>query len=275
MAYDLGDVVPITLSIKDSLGAAANAGAVTLTITLPDNTTATPSVTNPVTGTYQCDYTPTLTGLHKLRWVATGVNAGAYTDSFLVDDLTDVSVVSLAELKLHMNTPTGTTYDAELREVLASATSVCQDYIGRPIARQTFTETHDGGGDSLRLRQTPAIAVTSVTESGTLLTASDYVLDTSASMLWRGTTTSTYAWVSGVQNISVVYTAGYVDPPYALRMAVRRMAEHLWTRSQQAPHPALGAQFGSAVGDETMPKSTYLLPYSVQSLLNPYRTAGF
>jgi hypothetical protein len=44
---------------------------------LPDGTTATPSVTITGTGVYRVDYTPTVAGLHTLRWLATGTNAGS------------------------------------------------------------------------------------------------------------------------------------------------------------------------------------------------------
>lgn len=277
MPFDLGDIVPLTLNIKDTNGNAANATSVVLTITLPDGTTTTPGVTNSATGTYQVDYTATQAGLHIARWVASGTNAGAYVDSFTVDSIADVGLVSLAELKAHINTPatSGTTYDDELRSILSAATQVCSDYVQRPLVRATYVETYDGGQPSIILRQTPVISVTTVVESGTTLAASDYFLDAQGNLLWRGDPSATSWWVYGVSNVTVTYVAGWADPPQSLRMAVKRMAEHLWTRTQQAPHPAFGAQYGSAVGDETMPKTTYLLPYAVQSLLNPYRTSGF
>ncbi len=75
--YDLGDVASLAVAITDSAGAAANAGAVVLTVTLPDGTTVTPTVTNAATGSYTASYTPTLPGRHGVRWVATGANASA------------------------------------------------------------------------------------------------------------------------------------------------------------------------------------------------------
>lgn len=82
--FDLGSVVPLTIDIRDTSGALANAGAVTLTITLPDDTTAAPSVANPTTGRYQVDYLAPQSGRYVARWVATGLNASAHVDTFEV-----------------------------------------------------------------------------------------------------------------------------------------------------------------------------------------------
>jgi hypothetical protein len=49
MPYDIGDSVSLAWDVKDSAGVLANATTVTLTVTLPDGTTATPAVTNPPT----------------------------------------------------------------------------------------------------------------------------------------------------------------------------------------------------------------------------------
>ena len=45
MAYDLGDPVPLAISIKDSAGVAANATLVTLTVTAPDGTATSATIT--------------------------------------------------------------------------------------------------------------------------------------------------------------------------------------------------------------------------------------
>ena len=61
MAYDLGDVATLAVQIKDSTGTLANAGALAATITLPDGTTTTPTVSNPSTGPvcrYRCHRLP-------------------------------------------------------------------------------------------------------------------------------------------------------------------------------------------------------------------------
>ena len=52
-----------------------------------------------------------------------------------------------------------------------------------------------------------------------------------------------------------------------------RLAEHLWQKTQQAPHPALG-QVGGGY-DEGEPVLIDALPYSVQSLIEDHAVLGF
>ena len=140
MTYDLGDVVPLGITITDSTGANANASAVTCTITLPDGTTSTGSVTNPSTGLYNCDFSPSQTGRHAVRWVATGTNASAYTDEFTVRDYADLGLLGLDEVKSHLNiSATDTTLDEELRRFIDAATDLAEQYLGQILGRKTFT----------------------------------------------------------------------------------------------------------------------------------------
>ncbi len=65
MIYDLGDVVPLGITITDANGLVANASSVTCTIYLPDNTTVTGTVVNADTGLYNCDFVPSQSGRHR------------------------------------------------------------------------------------------------------------------------------------------------------------------------------------------------------------------
>lgn len=82
--YDIGDVVTLSATIRDLDGDLADAGTVVCTVALPDGTTTQPPVVHVGTGTYSAQLTCTLAGLHTVRWVATGANAGAFTESFTV-----------------------------------------------------------------------------------------------------------------------------------------------------------------------------------------------
>lgn len=57
MAFDLGDVVTLSVTVRDEAGAPANAGAVTATVTAPDGTTSATPVSNPSAGVYTSAYT--------------------------------------------------------------------------------------------------------------------------------------------------------------------------------------------------------------------------
>jgi hypothetical protein len=82
VTYDLGDVVPLAVLLTDNAGAAADAGAMVLTVTLPDGTIVNPAITHGATGSYSATLATTQAGRHTLRWVATGANAAAYADEF-------------------------------------------------------------------------------------------------------------------------------------------------------------------------------------------------
>src|SRR4051812_47275294 len=82
VTYDLGDVVPLAVLLTNDAGAAANAGAMVLTVTLPDGTIVQPAITNGVVGSYTATLATTQAGRHTLRWLATGANAAAYVDEF-------------------------------------------------------------------------------------------------------------------------------------------------------------------------------------------------
>lgn len=86
IALTLGNVVELTFEVRNTVtGALATpSGGVTLKIKLPDGTTLTPTPTNPSTGNYAYDYTPTLEGIHNYRYEGTGTNATAEEGQFTV-----------------------------------------------------------------------------------------------------------------------------------------------------------------------------------------------
>jgi Phage gp6-like head-tail connector protein len=278
MTYDLGDVIPLGITITDSTGANANASAVTCTITLPDGTTSTGSVTNPSTGLYNCDFSPTQTGRHAVRWLATGTNASAYTDEFTVRDYADLGIVGLDEVKAHLNIPTtDTTLDEELRRFIDAATDLAETYVGQVLGRRTFTsELYDGGTAFIRIRNPKAISITSVTENGLAVSSSAYVLDYTGQRLYRIGSGTLYAtnsygyWVQGMNNISITYVAGYVNPPMAARQGVLEIIRHLW-QTQRGSMSVMGRSLG---GDELYTTPTYSLPRRAMELLDPTSFPG-
>jgi len=176
---DLGDVKRIEVEVRDTAGALANAGTVTLTITLPDGTTSSPAVSNPSTGVYRVDYLTTVEGPHRWRMLATGANASAHTDVFEVRAALSPALVSLLAVKAHINEMGTTTHDQELRRWIEAATQICESHplygVG-PILPRTVVEDHDGGSGVVYLNQTPVISLTSVVPvrtGGTAVTVAD------------------------------------------------------------------------------------------------------
>jgi len=109
--YDLGDVITLRCEVRDADGALADAGAVTCTITLPDGTTDTPTVDHEAdSGIYTADYTPAAAGYFAVRWLATGVNAGAFVQDFTVR--ADAPLLTVDDLATHLHSSGFTAKDA-------------------------------------------------------------------------------------------------------------------------------------------------------------------
>ena len=278
MTYDLGDVVPLGITITDSTGANANASVVTCSIYQPDGTLVTGSVTNPSTGLYNCDFQPTQNGRHAVKWVATGTNASAYSDEFLVRDFTELGIVGLDEVKNHLNIPlTDTTLDDELRSFIDAGSDLAESYVGQILGRRTFTsELYDGGQEFIRIRNPKAMTISSVYENDALVSSSNYVLDYTGQRLYRIGSGTLYAtnsygyWTAGMNNISITYVAGYVNPPMAAKQGVLEIIRHLW----QTQRGAINVMSRTQSGDELYNTPTYSLPRRAMELLDPTSFPG-
>jgi len=278
MNYDLGDVVPLGITITDANGTAANASAVTCTIYLPDGTTSTGTVTNPSTGLYNCDFQPSQTGRHAIKWVATGTNASAYSDDFVVRDFNELGIVGLSEAKEYLNIPASdTTMDEELRSFIDAASDLAEGYVGQVLGRRTYTnELYDGGTEFIRIRNPKAISITSVTENGATVSSSNYVLDYTGQRLYRIGSGTLYAtnsygyWTAGMNNVSITYVAGYVNPPMSAKQGVLVIIKHLW-ETQRGAMNVMGRVLG---GDELYSTPTYSLPRRAMELLDPTSFPG-
>ena len=279
MIYDLGDVVPLGITITDASNIVGNATAVTCTIYLPDGTTATGTVVNADTGLYNCDFVPTQTGRHAVKWIATGTNAGAFSDDFTVRDFTELGIVSLQEVKEYLNIPaTTTTSDEEIRRYMDAANDLAEQYTGVILGQKTYSnEVYDGvNADAIRLRSPKAIAITSVVENGVTIPSSGYYLDPTGQRLYRLGSNTLYAsnnygyWAPGVGNILITYRAGFVNPPMAAKQGVLEIIRHLW----QSQRGGMNIMSRNASGDELYSTPTYSLPRRAMELLDPVSLPG-
>lgn len=261
MSYDLGAIVSLSATIKDSSGALSSAGSVTVTITAPDGTATTSAVLAPTgTGLYDYDYVTTQAGRHVVRWVSTGAVQAAYTDTFDAVPADPGLIVSLADMKKQLNM-TGTADDAELIEFGQAATAVVEQYVGA-VARRVVAETVNGGRSSVLLTTTPVIGVTSVTESGTVLDASGYYLIPGSGVLQRVAGLTSISFLSGTGNVTVVYTAGKTIVPANERLAAKMIIQHMW----ETQRPAGGGPFTQG-GDDYDPRYSYSVPRRALELL--------
>lgn len=225
MADDLGSVVGLSVTTRNAAGVIEDATQVTLTITLPDQTAVTPTVSHTGTGVYAVDYLTTQVGYHRVRWLATGANADAYPDVFHVFPSNPEFLVPQRQAlrKLRLTAPTADDIE-DVREYMAAATAVIERHRGEVVTPRAVTEFVEGGGRSLILRQTPVISLTSVTPlAGAGIDVAGLVVAKPNAGIVRFRSSG---WFTGLHE--VVYAAGRTVIPSNYVRAALIIIEHLW-----------------------------------------------
>lgn len=258
--FDLGDPVPLSVSVFDASGNPANATSVALTITRPDGTTTTATVTNPQAGVYEATYTPVDIGRHLVRWVATGLNASAFTDVFDVRPAASVALFSLSDARAILKL-SSTTNDEELRTFVDATTYVVEERVG-PIIPRSVTETLRLRGRRFALSHPPIVSLDNI--QPVLIGAwpesvDDLVFDPITGLVERTDR-------GGFSNdyYTVTYTAGLnglVPPHFAL--AARIILKDLWAveRGSGTTRP------GSGGNDVVTMLDGYIIPTRAAQLL--------
>jgi hypothetical protein len=249
VALNLGGIIRLTYDVKDEDGDLANPTGATLAITQPDGTLAAGivvDITPEDVGQLIYDFTPVQAGLHSVHWATTGPTTAE--DDMFVAEAPGRLLVSVDEAVSHLRASGVITSDADreqLQWLCLAATDAVEKDLGLVIVRRTFSLTFDGGRYDLNLLAPPrasdggSITITTVIENGLTLTAADYVLRRQGWRLSRGTTTWRSPWAAGVENISVIGTAGCAIPPPWVRFAALGEIHGAWQSSQQSFHAAL------------------------------------
>lgn len=267
MPYDIGDAVTITTRVRDSSGVLTDTTPnPVLTVTRPDGTTATPSITRTGVGQYQGTAAATLAGTWTYIWVSTGTIVAAEPGQFSVA-ASGVFVASLEELKAHLNRNPAIDADYlddnELRTFLSAATRIVENYIG-PISVRTFTErfvSNSGVGFSgvITPQRIPLISVTSITpDNGTVINVADplqVTVDTDVGVILLNLN-----WVpTGV----VVYKAGRVSIPDSAKLAGMIIAAHMW----ETQNGGAGLPFPGDTSQVVISGSGFSIPNRAKELL--------
>jgi hypothetical protein len=163
--YDLGAAVPAAdlalLVTNDAGNPVSTASTPRLTLTLPDQTTATPAVTQASTGTYQpaADYVPAQYGHFIWAWSFT--DAGAYipaspmTDSFEVRQSPDPTIISLPEAREILKRPAGDTSQDSIIRGYSQAISEWVEYVAGIVVTRQVTDVIRAQGQVLILPKVP------------------------------------------------------------------------------------------------------------------------
>lgn len=257
MTYVLGQRASVRTTVQDAAGALTDA-TVVLTVTAPDGTVSTPTVTHPGTGTYAADVTFDQAGDWLRVWSTTGTVVSTDVDQIHVIAPT-LRIVGLAEVKEHGNI-TSTANDRELLDFIGTSQQMIEDLTGITVPR-TLTETRYTRG-ALWLQYAPVLSVTSVTEYGATVDPSLYVVDADAGLITR---TDGRGWYADATNgLTAVYRAGRAPIPEGIRWAGKELTISLW-RSTQAQRG------GRARGGDTPDTPTgYALPNRVREALAPF-----
>ena len=284
-SVDLGDPVTRTLTVQ-VLGGLADPTTITFTYRDPlgADTVITPTRTS--VGLFSAQFTPTIAGYYRYRWLTTGVGAGSESGSVQVRDPW-LEVVSLDDLHAHLNIPTSdTSHDDELRS-FADAALATITYINGPLTPTTFTEVRNGGSPVIMLDNPPVISITSVTEfyipSGQPLTlqplgastsAYGYSLDDPAAGKLVRRTSGGYesSFIGGRNSVVITYVAGAQLAP-DVQLAMLEDIRGLYQQTQQGGRASLGGGAIGAGGDDQFSVGPMrLFPRLAELLAGPDRT---
>lgn len=233
--YELGQTLVFTVQVVDDTGAGADLGGgnPTCTVTRPDGTSTTATVTKPgAAGLYWGSLASSnQAGRWRGVFTGTGANSGKlpYTDVIDVWPADPRLIIGLADARAELNHVSNVN-DDELRLYIAAATPVIEEIVGAVLVA-TKTETFDGGKAAVLLSER-ASAITSVTVDGTAWT--NYVANLDSGIVYGGTSTAPIYFTQGRQNVVVTYTTGSssIDPNIVL--AARVVVAHLYQNGQQA-----------------------------------------
>lgn len=121
-------------------------------------------------------------------------------------------LITVAQFKANIGLTTSTD-DTEIGLMIDRVSAQIVAYCNQNFAKQTYTETLSGsGGKNLLLTNTPIVSITSITYDGTLVEASEYVLqEPGIGIVWNN---NCWNYTRGEYQYSVVYLAGYILPSF-------------------------------------------------------------
>lgn len=230
--YVVGSPVHLTANFTDSTNTPIDPTTVTLNLIDPTGTVLAPlTATKLAVGSYSYDYTPLLAGTYQWYFAGTGSNAALQSpDIFTVAAATTSNIVSLAEVKKHLNM-SSTVDDDELMGHIRAATAIVNKNCGYS-APTVFTETVYGRADgygrlTVCLSRTPILAsvapVFTSTQIGNVVPdVSTLQIDAEAGIMYLG------SWFTFDGAMTVTYTAGRTSIPSTLRLAALMIVRWLW-----------------------------------------------
>lgn len=126
-----------------------------------------------------------------------------------------VALTTLATLKLELGI-TGSGSDTRLTSLITQVSAAIETFCGRRFERRTVTDIFYPASRTLYLTAWPVASVTSITDSGNLLTTDDYVIDTDEGIITPPVYGVGYGSPWGYRRwwdqVTVIYAGGYNLP---------------------------------------------------------------
>lgn len=163
---------------------------------------------------------------------------------------------ALAQLNLPVNFT-----DDSLATYIGASTRAVERHVGAIVSKD-LVETYDGGGPAIVLRSRPVLAVTSVTDAGTVLDPSQYKVYADAGILAR--VVGNFDGSSPL-SVTVAYTVGRDVVEDDWKLAGLIILQDLWATKRASAGPVPGGASGG--GDEALVRANYRLPRRALELL--------
>lgn len=213
---------------------------VTVTITLPNGSTDTPTLQHPSLGVYSFTYPTSLVGRHPFTVSATGGFLGSTVvklaeDMFHVDDAsTAVQLVSLRETKDFLNIAQDKTQnDEEIRRKIVAASAMVERATNL-WHHTTVVETLPSTSP-LFLTSLPVTAMISVQQDSTTFDAATYRVTQYGELApGYGYPYVPWATTASYADLTVTYEAGETTVPVDVREAVLKTVLDLWESQRGA-----------------------------------------
>jgi hypothetical protein len=186
-----------------------------------------------------------------------------------------MSLTTLATVKAFKNLTTSE-HDAEILRLIPAVEQFIAHYCNRPLEQATVTEYHSAraGQTTLRLRRYPVTSITSLHDdvdrvygADTLLAATEYVLtDSEAGIVQLDGAT----FDAGLNNVKVVYVAGYAAGSPQRALLEQAAVELLWLARDKGDKALLGLQSRS-IADGRVDTFNTDWPAGVREILDAFR----
>lgn len=260
-AYDLGDRVTLSTTLRDAAGEPTDA-TVSLTVWSPANVVTTPVVTDPAgAGTYEAQIEPDETGLWLYRWTSTGLVEAVDGGSFQVRDAQVAAATeycTVADVRQQLGDTDLRLPEEALRTAVATASREIDEHCGRKfwLDRETSTRLYDGGFaqiliDDVGTLDELEVATAADGSTFTTLVADAYelsplnpVMDVPHAWWWLSEapgSDTTWAWA---RRIRVTARWGWSSVPEQVRLACVLRAVNLFKR-KDSPYGVAGfGEFG-------------------------------